>query len=449
MKHLKHLITAALLLLAVLALTACAGNWGTPYPSLDEKGYTVSVRFDANGGVFAGTNDVTVVDVFRPDDAATNAAGEKEFPLLSPDDPLRKEGAFSISRNGYFLAGWYTERTLRTSDGGAPLDEYGVPTATSGRIQGYTYKNRWNFDTDVLSLKLDGTESSETPVLTLYAAWIPYVNYEFYTESGEALGAAQLIDLDVPAWDEGTGKLDLKRFPGRDGMTLDAVYLDSTLETPFTEKILGTSFVDYETGTTSCESVKLYTTWLNGDWFKIYTAKQFFQNSRLSGNYILCADLDFSDTVWAPALTTGKFTGSIVGNGHTISNVTVVQADASRTSGGLFGAIDEGASITDVTFDGISYTIGAGSRMQGASFGLLAGSISNSATLDGVSVSGTLLVSEECYPQSDYQIGLVAGSGAPESIPTSGITCRPAEEGTERISIEVEADGSVTVTFLG
>lgn len=448
-KRFKYLIATSLLVLAVLALSACAGNWGTPYPSLDEQGYTVSVKFDANGGVFAGTSDVTVVDVFSPANAETNAKGEKEFSLLSPDDPLRKEGAFSISRNGYFLAGWYTERTLRTNESGAPVDEFGVPTSESNKEQGYTYSGLWNFDTDTLKLKIDGTETSETPVLTLYAAWIPYIDYEFYTESGDLIGTTELIDLDLPAWDENSGKMDLKRFPDRDGMTFDSAYLDTALTVPLTEKINGTDYVDYTTGTTSTEKIKIYTKWLEGDWFKIYNAKQFFNNSRLGGNYIICADLDFSDTVWSPTMATGKFTGTILGGGYKFSNITVVQGDASKTSGGLFGSIDEGATIENVTFENITYTIEAGSRMQGASFGVLAGSVSDSATLSGVAVTGTLYISENCYPQSDYKIGLLCGSGNTANIDLSGISCLPAEEGSEKIGIEVDENGTVTVTFNG
>lgn len=444
----KLLLLASLLLLSGIALTACTDNWGAPYPSLDEQGYTVSVKFDANGGVFAGTNDVTVVDVFSPANAETGADGKKQFHLLSPDDPLRKEGAFTISRTGYFLAGWYTERALRTDEGGTPLDECGVPTSVSGKEQGYTYKGLWNFDTDTLDLTIDGTESSETPALTLYAAWIPYLHYEFYTDTGAYVDAVDLINLDAPAWNETSGKMDLKRFPARSGMTLDGAFLDAACTVPMTETIVGASYVDYETGTTSTPSVKIYTKWLTGDWFRIHTAKQFFQNSRPDGNYVLCADLDFSDTVWAPALANGRFTGSIHGNGHKMSNISVVQGDVSKTSGGLFGTLDASAVLENVTFENVSYTVGAGSRMQGASFGLLAGTVADGATLSDFRISGVLCISEACYPQSDYRIGLLCGIGNLPDIDLSGITCRPAEENTDKITIEVDENGSVTVEFV-
>ena len=61
---LKHLVWVAAILVAVTCITACS-KWGTPYESMDKDGFNVSVRFDSNGGMFAGANDVCVVDVFN------------------------------------------------------------------------------------------------------------------------------------------------------------------------------------------------------------------------------------------------------------------------------------------------------------------------------------------------------------------------------------------------
>lgn len=451
MKRIKKFILAAGSLLAViLCLTACSGHWDAPYESLNQSGYNVSVRFDANGGVFAGTNDVYIIDVFNQESASADSGG---CYLLSPDDPIREEGAFAVSRTGYFLAGWYTQRSPRVNDQGEPLDDYGVPTSVSGREQGYSYSGKWDFSTDTLTVDAAKTYSADTPVCTLYAAWIPYFTYEFHAvdvEAGtsEQVGSVQSIDLEVPSWNESTGKLDMKKFPGRDGYTLDAAYLSSDLSVAMTEKIHGSSaYVDYESGTTSTEVIPIYTTWLEGSWFKIFTAKQFYSNSRLDGNYIICGDIDFADEVWSPTLTKGKFTGKIIGNGFTFSNIAVIQADNSQLFGGLFGALDAGAVIEGLTFENVSYTIQAGSRMQGAAFGLLAGSLSSDAALNDIAVSGTIYISEKCYPLPSYVIGLLCGSGNPGDVDLSAITCQTAEENSDLISVETAPDGTVSVTF--
>lgn len=435
----------------MLCLCACSDNWESPYDSLEQDGYNVSVRFDANGGVFAGTNDVYIVDVYSTENGVAGSDGTVGFYLLSPDDPIRSEGAFSVSKSGYFLAGWYTDRQPRVDENGNPLDEYGVPTSESGREQGYTYSGLWNFETDLLTVDADGEYSADTTVATLYAAWIPYFSYDFYAldaESGETLflESVSAIDMDIPQWNESTGKLDLKKFPERDNMTFDAAYLDAEQTLPLTEKIIGTaSFVDYSTGTTATESVEIYTTWLEGNWFMIYTAQQFYNNSRLDGNYLICADLDFADFVWSPTLVKGKFSGKIYGNGYTFSNLTVVQADNSQVYGGLFGTLESGCVIQDLTLENVSFTIEAGSRMQGGTFGLLAGSISSQAVLENVNVSGCLYISDSCYPQSDYTIGLLCGSGSTEGVSYS-IECKHAQDDSA-IDISVDENDVVSVIF--
>lgn len=435
----------------MLCLCACSDNWEAPYASLNQDGYNISVRFDANGGMFAGTSDVSVVDVYAAANGVKNSDGTVSFYLLSPDNELRSQGAYTISRNGYFLAGWYTERTGRVDENGNPLDEYGVLTSVSGREQGYSYSGLWDFDSDTLTVPTDGDYSAENPVMTLYAAWVPYINYEFYAvdaASGttELIKTVQSIDMYIPEWSEKTGKLDMNDFPSRDGYTFDAAYLTEDLSVPLTETIYGKDGnVDYETGTTSTESIAIYTTWMEGNWFKIYTAEQLYNNTRLDGNYLICADLDFEDAVWSPTLVKGKFTGSIDGQGHTISNISVTQADNSQIYAGMFGTLESGAVIKDVTFENVTFTVSAGSRMQGATFGLLAGSISSEAELSGVSVTGTMLISENCYPQSDYTFGLLCGSGSGSGVDYT-IDCTTAEDNTDKISVTVEGD-EVTVTF--
>lgn len=452
MKNCFKLLIAAMLL--VLCLTGCAGNWAPPYEGLNQSGYTVSVRFDAGDGVFAGTNDVYIVDVFSMNNVATAPDGSIGFYLLSPDDPLREEGAFSVSRTGYFLAGWYTERSPRVNEQGEPLDDYGVKTAESGRPQGYTYAGKWDFDQDFLKVQPNGDYSAENPVCTLYAAWIPYFNYEIYAPAGDEtsnfqlLGTVQSIDLVQPTWSEKTGRLDMEKFPDPNDRTFEGAFLDAALTQPMPEKILGSSlYVDYETGTTSTAAIPIYTTWMDGTWFKISKPSQLLDNGYLDGNYILCADLDFSDEVWPPLFAKGRFTGKILGNGYSIKNVNILQSDVNQQFGGLFGALDAGAELNDVHFENITYTLSSGSRKQAASFGLLCGSLSSDAVLQDVTVTGELLISENCYPLPSYLIGLLCGSGEGQNVDLSGISCRVSEDSSEMITVTVDENGAVTIEF--
>ena len=450
MKRRTKLFLAVGLLIAALCLTACSSQWDPPYKELDKDGYNVSIRFDANGGIFASRNGVQVVDYYQQSGAATLSDGSKGIYLLSPEDRRRGDGAFGIARNGYFLAGWYTERNPRVNEKGEPLDDHGIPTSQSGKEQGYTYSGLWNFDTDALKLESGKTYSAESPALTLYAAWIPTFTYEFHilTDSGSTvIGSTQAIDLQLPQWNEKTGKQDLNSFPKRDGFTFESAKLDLEVNEALTESIRGADFVDYETGTTTTATVPVYTFWQEGTWFRIHTPEQLLSNARPDGCYMLCADLDFSKSTWPPVFAKNKFNGVIVGAGHTVSGINLQQADNSQLMGGLFGALDENAIIHDVTFADVTYTISAGSRMQGAAFGLLAGSVSSTADIAGVSVSGKLLISENCYPQESYVIGLLCGSGNIPGV-QSDITCGIAEGSSDKIAIEVDPNGSVSLTFL-
>lgn len=445
---------AALVLLAAGCFTACS-KWDTPYKTLDKSGYTVSVRFDANGGSFAGSpEEVYVIDVFNVDNMKEDANGNKTTPLISPDDPVREDKAFGISKNGYYFAGWYSSRSPRVDEKGNALDEFGVPVVVSGKNQGYTYAGRWNFDTDLLKVDPKNLpESSEENVLTLYAAWIPYTVYEIYTpdENGDYKLAETVsaIELKLPEWNEKTGKLTLGKFPEIKGKTLDKIYYDKECTDEVTGAVKGE--VDYESGTSLTQSVKLYTTWLDGDWYRITKADQLYKINDPSGHYVLAADVDFSKTMWPSSFATGTFKGSITsaeGSTYKISNVSVVQNNGTSVEiGGLFGRLDASASITNVTFENISYTINDGSRKPGATFGLLAGTVASETSFENVSVSGKLVIKDSCYAPNNYIVGLLFGSGYNGQIDISSIECEWDENST-KLSVEVDKQtGEVNLTF--
>ena len=442
-RKLKIICLAALICAAVTILTACA-KWGTPYQTLDEKGYTVSVRYDANGGVFAGTNDVFVVDVFN--------SADSKVALIAPDDARRKENAFEISRHQYFLAGWYQTRELRVNERGEALDDFGNLCSVSGNPQGYIYADRWDFKNDRLTIDPNTSTSSEVNTMTLYAAWVPYINYEFYaqnpeTQQFEKVGNSHLaINLSLPTWNKTTGKLDMNNFPSIDGKTFEKAYLDAEMTQELTDTLYGN--FDEEKGILQHSgTVKVYTTWMEGEWFRIYTAKQFFSNSKLNGNYIICADLDFSNQVWKPNLTEGEFNGTIIGNGFKFSNIKSIQgaaASARQEFGGLFGALGANAVIKDVVFENVSYQIEAGTRAPEASFGLLAGAVREGATLENITVSGSLLINAYAT-LNQYNIGLICGIGSAGSINSSAIQCFKVD-GNNRTPLTPDSNGMIKLS---
>jgi hypothetical protein len=426
----KSILIMCLLFVVVLLASGCAAE-KSPYDVNNEQNYNVSVRFDANGGLFT-TNTGVIVDSFNITGMTTNNAGQVEIPLLAPDASQRGKEGFKAYNNGYFLAGWYAERVESVNEQGKTV---------------YTYSKKWNFEKDRVKVHAGGNYSASEPVLTLYAAWVPLFKIEFYTvNTGEYLDTMtfdpNLVgDISVPQWDLETGAIDMKDFPGKNGYTFNGVYLDKEgTEAVNAEVITHSGTVNYENGTSENSSMKLYVDWLEGEWYHIYTAEQFVKNAKLGGNYVIHADLDFSECIWPTALMHGAFSGTIQGNGFAFKNINATQTNNSKTVSGLFGQIKESAKITDLVIDNAAFTIKKGARVSGASFGLLAGQIDDNADLTNLQITNSALqIDSACaFLSDDYSIGLICGSGNEAGIDASGITCKVVGEAPETLNITVE-----------
>lgn len=425
-------------LLCVLTLAVGCAPEMTPYERNDAENFNVSVKFDANGGFFT-TNTSVIVDSYNISEMQANGEGNVQIALLSPDDSRRGNDAFTAVNNGYFLAGWYGQRTETT-------DAAGNKT--------YTYADPWNFESDLLAVKASGTYTSSEPVLTLYAAWIPMFEIEFYT-----LGTGELLDtltfdptasseLQMPAWNTETGAIEMNSFPERKGYTFAGAYYDPEGKQGVdTTAVVHPGEVDYTTGTAKNTTMKLYVDWMEGEWYHIYNVDQFLKNASVGASYVIHADLDFADKTWPTSMMYGNYSGTIQGNGHTFKNITIEQTNNSKVNAGLFGNLTETASVTDLTFENVSFTIKAGTRVSGANFGLLAGTVSDQATLKGITIqNSTLKIDSSCYFSTDnYSIGLVCGMGSTD-IADSGINCVAVGDKPESVSITVK-DGTVTLAF--
>lgn len=396
----KTILTVLLLLVMLVFVTGCSEE-ATPYQINDAEGYTVSVKFDANGGYFT-TNTYVIVDSYNISEMKTNSQGYVEIALLSPDDAARGDvDSYEVQNPGYFLAGWYEERT-ETADG-------------------YAYSGKWNFATSRVAVDPSKTYTSQEPVKTLYAVWVPKFAIEFYDRaSGERMDTYEFNptaaeEILVPAWNEETGAIDMYKFPEKKGYTFQAAYYDAEGTQPVdTPAVVHTGTVNEATGAAENPTMKLYLDWMEGEWYHIYNAEQFLDNASVSGNYEIHADLDFEGAIWPTSLMYGNFSGSIVGNGYTFSNISVEQTNNSKTNAGLFGYLAEGASITDLTLENVTVTIKSGTRVAGTSYGLLAGSISDKAVFENVKIKNGLLNIDTAayFGTEDYVIGLLCGMGS-------------------------------------
>jgi len=428
-QKLKAMILAALLLVTLLFVTGCAQEQ-SPYELNDAEGYNVSVKYDANGGFFT-TNTSVIVDSYN----LSQQQGDAQIALIAPEDPRRGNDAFTAINSGHFLTGWYTQRT-ETPDG-------------------YVYSGKWDFENDLLNVNTSVGHSSDTPVITLYAAWVPLFQIEFYDlESGEYLQNYTFdpnleTDIKVPAWDEETGAVEMYRFPERSGYTYREAFYDAEGTVPVeTDTLVHSGVVNYENGTAENPVMKLYVGWDEGEWYHIYNVEQFLDNASVNGSYVIHEDLDFEGEIWPSSLMYGNFAGTIQGNGHTFKNITFEQTNNSKVNAGLFGRLAEGSSITDLKLENVTFTIKAGTRVAGTCYGLFAGVISGETTIENVTIAnGILQIDSNCYfGVDDYTIGLLCGMGS-APIDASGIVCQGCGDNAESVEITV-TDGEVTVAFV-
>ena len=425
-------VSVALVVGIILAIINANKSY---YDTYDKEGYTVSVAFDSNGGTFKGSKS-SIVDLFNPEEV-----GEGGIALLAPDDTRRdKNNVMQVTNPGYFLAGWYTERT--------PIDENN-PEA------GYTYSGKWDFESNRLYVNNNREYSADEPVLTLYAAWVPYYNFEIYTtdESGNSylLSTVSALNLTIPEWHDGDVTLGMDNFPARDGYTLVSVDWDADsgiIETQTEKNKVITGKWDEETATSLTPTIKLHTEWKEGKTYKIYSVNDFIKNADLNGYYELYTDLDFTNAEWPTTFVNGEFNGKIFGRNHTISGVSFDSTSRSRLSSGLFSSLGENAYIENVTFKKITHTIDLMAVAQNSTFGLLAGSAADGASFKNVKVSGSLVFGDNCanlVGSDSFTIKTVIGNGDTTGITVGEITAVKKNVDNTAFIIKIEADGSVSI----
>lgn len=454
----KTIIILSCALGAVLpfALGACAGakTREDTLDSLAKQGNSVIVHYEKNGGVFNSKKNADIFDAFSMEDVEDGGV-----PLLEPGDPDRGSNnsvTSTVTRSGYTLIGWYRHIEPRVNEDGNPLDDEGnicyIPrvvtedgvavrdeegnpcfeyVSDAGKPQAYTYIGRWDFGKD--RVRAEDLEPEEyrkgktVMAFRLYAAWAPNFTYDFYREEGgEWVKYASVIKpaasdfIAAPHWEDTAGSLNYEAVPryaiaadekngiSAQSFTLTGLYADASKTQPYFEegttaceaKIPHHGTTDLESGTATGTCVKLYTTWKEGNWFRISTAAQLAANAAPDGCYEILADLNCSEISWK--FSGYIFTGTFKGNGHTLFNITSRQTDAeiSVPHGGLFGTFSAQAHLEDITFENVTYSIEAGARPkrfveEQVTFGLFAGAVADGVTdanIDGVKLTGSIAI---------------------------------------------------------
>lgn len=474
-RKVKIIIGLACISLGCIGLAACAPKQ-TEIDKLKNEGSCITVSYDSNGGKFTNRSGMTIVNMFDPDNFLDpDGDGTIEISLKSTD-PTSIKSIGAPTKIGYSFAGWYQGRELKTNENGEPLDDYGnvlqlrddglyylkgAPKEATSVSAGYVYSDYWDVENTKLSYELGSGEKS----VTLYAAWVPRYQFNYYyqeknstewtlfgnttfdystTESFKntyvyTAAISSTYDSDtlwVPRWsgENDTGEMNHKftysdnktsfNFPALSGHTFMEAYTDPscTAANKITDTLQHHGTLVYDATARQLKVNDLvqnvYVKFDEGEQYRVTTAEQFVsfaaKANATSVYTIMASELDFTDKVWPSNLASGEFVGKIVGNGSTFKNISAKNNDDKQRYGGLFGHIGNGAVITDIAFSDVTYDMATGSTAviaEGDSvyFGILTGFAEKGADVRGITLQNGVLKMGR-LARTSYQIHL-CGSG--------------------------------------
>lgn len=270
--------------------------------------------------------------------------------LLQPGDEDGHLAKHEVA--GLYLEGWYL----------AKLDEEGNPI-----------KDENNFV--LLDRKWDFARDTVTEDITLYANLVKRIKLEFVDRAtGDVLNTI----MEVP----GAVRSEPKIAPKKDGHTFTGKYYaneegEETFAWPHT-------FGDTDE--------KVYVDFIEGKWNIVRTARELRSAMIANANVYLANDIDFADEDWI----TSDYTGEFNGNGHKISNISVLaqQNRGCNMYSAIFSVLRSTAYIHDVEFENVVMTYETWMDIAGIKLALFASEIKNGARLKNVKVGGELHYSD-------------------------------------------------------
>ena len=429
-------------------IAGCSG--GDELDQYKEQGYAIKVTYDANGGSFTGRTGVTVIDLFNPDHYEEDADGKVHIQLTEPTDPSRTAAGAEIklTMSGCFFAGWYQTREVVTNEAGKPVDVNGAELeerngayyllgSETVATPAYSYDGYWDFTKDTIDYS---AAEEEDFAMTLYAGWLPNYSFEYYYQNATnqewTLAGTTVFDykatnaansdthdwdtIQLPDWKDGAMNYEYRyanqqiyKFPNKEGETFVAAYTDSACTQEITEKTFThTGTLDYEHCVAINPVQKIYVKTKAGtNYYRIDKAEDLSKHGDLKGNYVITADLDFTDVKWPAVFGTGTFTGSITTENDKIIKISNVTANHNSTAtvGGMFAKIGKDAVLKNLTFENATLNFNnTPSKKDEASFGLFAGYIEDGATLSNITVGGAIRIGKAQNWTENYDLHLCA-----------------------------------------
>ncbi len=382
MKLKSKLIALFVLLASLFILGGCSVG-----ESLEEiiadRGLVARVTYYANGGTFNGTPEKK--EMYYPEGAKAIDIGNEDISITS--------GTVKIERNDYDFAGWYY----------AVLDSEGKPELNADKS--YKLGEKVDFSQTL-------TAGDHWHVVAKWATRVQLV-FKLVADKGETITNVPVKE-DAKEETFENGDIVLRRSYS---LQTNAV---SRPQSPFTVKNKTHTFLEYYMEET-CENIVswpyykkdnqtedevIYAKYIKGDWNIVKDGQGVHDMFTYpEKNYWIFQDIVATDVQVEPV---ANFTGTIKGNNHTISNLSVVKAQVrSEKHQGMFGNIKAGANIENITFSNVTmrYT----TKESNIHFAFAFTSIETGATIDNVTIQGKMTVEKsgdsEYITAGNYGVG--------------------------------------------
>ncbi len=298
--------------------------------SYKDKGYTSTVQFDFNGGIL--TNAVTDI---------TNSIKYAFEPNSYICDPTELPNCV-LKKQGFDFLGWYKDADLTEP---------------------------WDFKKDKI-----------TEDIVLYAKWGTKIVYSYTLAYVDEAGTEQsLYTYTVEAKD--TFSDFLSKANTREGYTAYGFFKDKNLTSPW-------DVAFQHPGGEESLDVKVYVRYIKGTYTLVSTLEEL---NSATGSIYLLNDINCNGQALKFAR---EFSGTLEGNGHTISNFTIEAQNRAILRYSIFSSLLDGASIQNVTFDGATILLPT-KTVRELSIAGLAGEASGNVTISNVEVKNSKVIIPE------------------------------------------------------
>lgn len=335
------ILTAALFMLALPSCQVGSDSYEEPW-EIDEN-FKFGVVYDAMGGTI---NTLPKREVYYSGGSLLKQPQGSTGMLIRP-----------IYDNMVVLA-WYTD--------------YENVGTEEEPVYKFNEEDLWDFESD----KISEENTDENKQLTLYARWSepPTIFFVDADDTDNVLLKWENVDIKKKmTCPTTTEKAVIEKTDG--DKTAKYSLLDYYFDPECTKKVVwGNESKTIDEIITEQDNplIYVYCKYIEGEYKRIKSEYDLKKIKDMNGKYILASDIDLENKDWKAIKGEEPFSGVLLGNGYTISNLNIDATNrvsklaaitAEEKSYGLFSELS-GATFNGVNLKNVTVTVGSGSNVE-------------------------------------------------------------------------------------